>query len=399
MSRQVTLRVLAVLTAMAACQGYPTASSPYQVPPRPQLLLPRPYSPAAGPVPVLTADASTLAKLKKYTQAGLPLPPGGQVLLYQPGGPGTAPFLYAVKGNEKGEEEEEQGGGGTLSGLYNFFVNWWESTTQKPNEEGDPASSEMEPSKVSEGQGSSTETASANLESFDEDENTEPTSPAPVPADPKQPEQKLFLIGQPQFFGNYDALKNPEIVKELGSKNPFPHVLLANGPQPFAWPNKYAPVHHGSPGKAAAEFQKLLAGSALTRAGDGDSVVVDALRARPHAASSGSDGEDSDSDSEDSDSDSEGVGAAQAEPAVAQVRPQAIALAGPSGVAAAAPVGTAVVGRGGLAVAAPSATAVAGPSGGEPPLVVPASRAKHPTHPAYHRFLERADDEDYSYSA
>ncbi|KAL1496982.1 hypothetical protein ABEB36_008020 [Hypothenemus hampei] len=50
----------------------------------------------------------------------------------------------------------------------------------------------------------------------------------------------------------------------------------------------------------------------------------------------------------------------ESEPSMAQVGPQATAIAGPGGVAGSSPRGTAIVGKGGTAVASPQATAVAG---------------------------------------
>lgn len=71
-----------------------------------------------------------------------------------------------------------------------------------------------------------------------------------------------------------------------------------------------------------------------------------------------------------------------------QVKPQAIALAGPGGVAAAAPVGTALVGPGGMALSAPSATAVAGPQSASAIAVPSANTAAHNAD-AYKKWLSK----------
>ncbi|XP_034238957.1 uncharacterized protein KIAA0754-like isoform X2 [Thrips palmi] len=74
---------------------------------------------------------------------------------------------------------------------------------------------------------------------------------------------------------------------------------------------------------------------------------------------------------------------------IAQVKPQAIALAGPGGVAAAAPVGTALVGPGGMALSAPTATAVAGPAGGTPPIAVPSANTAAHNADAFRKWLSK----------
>lgn len=245
----------------------------------------------------------------------------------------------------------------------------------------------------------SSEKQSASLEKFDEDApSSKPTAPA-VPTFIPAPGQRFVVVGQPQFFGNFDALRNHAVRQELGTNGAVSSFLLlknqeviplasaANGKLQEEAGNSVAQV----PGASALEFQKFLSvakqrqtqddvanvafaplryqnvvyvarqppqqNPAASSAEDSASITVDALKIKSHVRKEGEEGAD----------DSEDIEANPPGPSVAQVTPQAIALAGPGGVASAAPRGTAVVGPGGLAMAAPSATAVAGPSGGAPP--------------------------------
>jgi hypothetical protein len=245
----------------------------------------------------------------------------------------------------------------------------------------------------------SLEQQSAALEKFDEDvPNPKPASPA-LPAFVPAPGQRFVVVGQPQFFGNFDALRNHAVQQGLTTNGAVSSFLLLKNQQiiPLASAaNGKLQEEAGNsvqvPGASALEFQRYLnaanqqpaqqdvtnVGSApvgyqnvvyvarqppqqnpaVSSADDSASITIEALKAKPHVRKE---------NEEATDADTEDVEANQPGPSVAQVKPQAIALAGPGGVAAAAPIGTALVGPGGLAVAAPSATAVAGPSGGAPP--------------------------------
>lgn len=264
----------------------------------------------------------------------------------------------------------------------------------------------------------SSEKQSASLEKFDEDApSSKPAAPA-VPTLIPAPGQRFVVVGQPQFFGNYDALRNHAVQQGLGTNGAVSSFLLlknqqviplasaANGKLQEEAGNSVAQV----PGASALEFQKFLSAAKqqqtqdVTNVGstplgyqnvvyvarqplqqnpiassaeDSASITVDALKIKPHVRKEGEEGAD----------DAEDVEANPPGPSVAQVKPQAIALAGPGGVAAAAPVGTALVGPGGLAVAAPSATAVAGPSGGAPPPLGAHASAALNSPAAYKAYL------------
>ena len=241
---------------------------------------------------------------------------------------------------------------------------------------------------------------SASLEKFDEDAPN-PNSPSlPRPSLVPVPGQRFVVVGQPQFFGNFDALRNHAVQQGLGTNGAVSSFLLLKNQQviPLASAaNGQFQEEAGSsvahvPGASALEFQRYLSvtkqqqpqedvtnvGSApigyqnvvyvarqppqqipvVSSAEDPASITIEAMKAKPHVRKENEEG---------ADADTEDVEANPPGPSVDQVKPQAIALAGPGGVAAAAPIGTALVGPGGLAVAAPSATAVAGPSGGAPP--------------------------------
>jgi hypothetical protein len=240
---------------------------------------------------------------------------------------------------------------------------------------------------------------SASLEKFDEDgPNPNPESPA-LPTLVPVPGQRFVVVGQPQFFGNFDALRNPAVQQGLGSSGAVSSFLLLKNQQviPLASAaneklQEEAVNSVQVPGTSALEFHKYLSAgkqqqteqdvtnlgsapvgyqnvvyvarqppqqdAAVSSGEDSASITIDALKAKPHVRNENEEG---------AEPDTEDVEANPPGPSVAQVKPQAIALAGPGGVAAAAPIGTALVGPGGLAVAAPSATAVAGPSGGAPP--------------------------------
>lgn len=242
----------------------------------------------------------------------------------------------------------------------------------------------------------SSEQQSASLEKFDEDTPTPkpetPSIPALVPA---APGQRFVVVGQPQFFGNFDALRNHAVQQGLSTNGAVSSFLLLKNQQVVP----VASAANGKlqddaqvPGASALEFQRFLGVSkqqqaqqdvtnvgstplayqnvvyvarqppqhnpAASPAEDSASITVDAVKVKPHVRKESEGGINEDA---------EDVEANPAGPSVAQVKPQAIALSGPGGVAAAAPTGTALVGPGGLAVAAPSATAIAGPSGGAPP--------------------------------
>ncbi|XP_066999517.2 uncharacterized protein [Anabrus simplex] len=257
-----------------------------------------------------------------------------------------------------------------------------DSTTASPGDQ--PANAPVDNSKP--GQGSP-----AKLEELEPASPAMPAAPAPAPAPDSvasSPDQR-FILGQPQYYGTYEGLKRLG-VKNLGNKGVIPNFLLVRGSPG---------VHHlgGKPepekikdlsnaGTAALAFQRYLEEQRQVASGadhaaheiqkyleqqkladsssDLGSIVVNADR---RGGTKKDDGE-AEEDGEDIEANNPHG------PSVAQVKPQAIALAGPGGVAASAPVGTALVGPGGLAVAAPAATAVAGPSGGAPPVVAPAQR-------------------------
>lgn len=241
---------------------------------------------------------------------------------------------------------------------------------------------------------------SASLEKFDEDTPSPkpavPVLPAFVPA---APGQRFVVVGQPQFFGNFDALRNHAVQQGLSTNGAVSSFLLLKNQQGIPLVSKANAKFQQAgnsvvevPGTSALEFQRYLSAAkqqqeqqdvasvgsaplgyqkvvyvarqppehnpAASSGEDSASITIDAVKGKPHVRKEGEDG---------TNEDTENVEANPPGPSVAQVKPQAIALAGPGGVAAAAPVGTALVGPGGLAVAAPSATAVAGPSGGAPP--------------------------------
>lgn len=251
-----------------------------------------------------------------------------------------------------------------------------------------------------EGKPESSGQQTASLEKFDEDAPSPkpavPVLPAFVPA---APGQRFVIVGQPQFFGNFDALRNHAVQQGLSTNGAVSNFLLLRNQQfiPLVSEVKGKIQEAGDsvaevPGASALEFQRYLnaakqqqaqqdvatVGSAplgyqkvvyvarqpveqnpaVSSGEDAASITIEALKGKPHLRKEGEDG---------SNEDTEDIEANPPGPSVAQVKPQAIALAGPGGVAAAAPIGTALVGPGGLAVAAPSATAVAGPSGGAPP--------------------------------
>ncbi|XP_046980041.1 skin secretory protein xP2-like [Schistocerca americana] len=246
--------------------------------------------------------------------------------------------------------------------------------------------------------------APARLEDLDEglppaEQPQQPgLSPLPLPLSPlaPRPGQKFVLVGQPQFFGNYDVLR------QLGLQNIGTRGLLAGGaaltPAALLPPRhlggKPAPekLQQRQPADAAPAVPEAAAPAAADSSDSGfqrysQQGALLSQRLRDIAASSGdSTASDESGSSEEKPTESEDaeqvVGADPPGPSVAQVKPQALALAGPGGVAAAAPMGTALVGPGGLAVAAPAATAIAGPAGGTPPIgIVPASQA-------YKQYLE-----------
>jgi hypothetical protein len=277
-----------------------------------------------------------------------------------------------------------------------------------------------QPIKVVDAQASSSadssDKQSASLEEFDEDvPSSKPAAPN-VPTLIPVPGQRFVVVGQPQFFGNFDALRNHAVQQGLGTNGAVSSFLLlknqqviplasaANGKLQEEADNPEAQV----PGVSALEFQKFLSvakqqqpqqdifGSvplgyrnvvyvarqppqqnpAASLAEDSASITVDALKTKSHVRKEGEEADDA-----------EDVEANPPGPSVAQVKPQAIALAGPGGVAAAAPIGTALVGPGGLAVAAPSATAVAGPSGGAPPPAESHASAALSSPAAYKAYL------------
>ncbi|PSN35582.1 hypothetical protein C0J52_24404 [Blattella germanica] len=313
--------------------------------------------------------------------------------------PGANPVLYVTRaeGDNKpekpgSEEEGSGGGGGVIDNFVNFVFGFVPSnpfqgitggaTTPKPEE---PTTTKPE----------------KDEKKFDEDE-----PPKNVPLIPS-PGQRFVVIGQPQFFGNYDAFRNHAVQQNLGTGGAVSSFLLLKN-------QDVVPLASAANGKVQEEPEKVVPGASalefqryinavkeqqqqqdqqqnvvyvarqpiqpnipfhyLHRDDDRASVTVDALKVRPNK-------KEGDEDSEDA----EDVEANPPGPSVAQVKPQAIALAGPGGMAAAAPVGTAVVGPEGIAVAAPHATAVAGPSGGPPTGAHPSSALSSPA--AYKAYL------------
>jgi len=251
-----------------------------------------------------------------------------------------------------------------------------------------------------EGQREGSGQQSASLEKFDEDAPSPkpavPLLPAFVPA---APGQRFVVVGQPQFFGNFDALRNHAVQQGLSTNGAVSSFLLLKNQQAIPVVSDVKEKFQEAsdsvaeiPGASAQEFQRYLSAAkqqqvqqdvatvgsaplgyqkvvyvarqpieqnpAASAGEDSASITIEALKGKPHMRKEGEDGNNEDT---------EDIEANPPGPSVAQVKPQAIALAGPGGVAAAAPIGTALVGPGGLAVAAPSATAVAGPSGGAPP--------------------------------
>lgn len=278
----------------------------------------------------------------------------------------------------------------------------------------------MQPIKLVEGQSESSGQHSASLEKFDEEAPSPkpavPVLPALVPAGPGQ---RFVAVAQPQFFGNFDALRNHAVQEGLSTNGAVSSFLLLKNQQviPLASEANGKFQEAGNsvgevPGASALEFQRYLSvakqqqaqqdvasvdsapfgyqkviyvarqppeqNPAASFGEDSASITIEALKGKPHVRKEGEDG---------THEDTEDVEANPPGPSVAQVKPQAIALAGPGGVAAAAPIGTALVGPGGLAVAAPSATAVAGPSGGAPPPAGTQASAALSSPAAYKAYL------------
>ncbi|RZF35795.1 hypothetical protein LSTR_LSTR009211 [Laodelphax striatellus] len=196
------------------------------------------------------------------------------------------------------------------------------------------------------------------------------------------PQQKLVLVGQPQFFGHYAALQkaNPVSLPSATNGAISSFLLLRNGVNAQQVADEPV-VSADGPGSAALAYHKLLVLSKqqkdrerMTAAPSAEhaSVTVDAKETASNSSSAESGNEDSENVES---SEHEEVG-----PSIAQAKPQAISLAGPGGVAAAAPVGTALVGPGGMALSAPHATAVAGPTQGAPISIAPAANKAAKTY-------------------
>ncbi|KAL0266422.1 UNVERIFIED_CONTAM: hypothetical protein PYX00_008958 [Menopon gallinae] len=160
------------------------------------------------------------------------------------------------------------------------------------------------------------------------------------------------------FFGNFNNIKLRKMnFKENPAANPplggvmSNYVLLRNRPDYQSFIPFSAEEESSAPTpKEPPVSKRQIADSTDTD----DTVVINAEN--PHSVKMNDD-ESRDQMTDENGEDDED------QPAVAQSKPAAIALAGPGGVAQASPVGTALVGPGGLAVAAPSGTAVAGPAG------------------------------------
>ena len=117
-----------------------------------------------------------------------------------------------------------------------------------------------------EGQPESSGQQSASLEKFDED------APSPKPAVPflpafvpAAPGQRFVVVGQPQFFGNFDALRNHAVHQGLSTNGAVSSFLLLKNQQVIPLVsevngkfqeagNSVAEV----PGASALDFQRYL---------------------------------------------------------------------------------------------------------------------------------------------
>ncbi|XP_053689138.1 uncharacterized protein LOC128738203 [Sabethes cyaneus] len=189
-----------------------------------------------------------------------------------------------------------------------------------------------------------------------------------------------ILSGAPQFYGNFDALRNP--LSPIFSLQPLQAIharansdIQAEDDQQRLQPQivtslaPIAPV----PAPVPAQLKNDLLEShpdkihaTWARSLDEESTPEPQQQELPQIQGRSQQDEDENgqnlpqADMDESKKEDREESRSSHEPSVAAVKPAGLAIAGSSGLAASAPTGTAIAGKKGLALASPSATSVAG---------------------------------------
>lgn len=212
----------------------------------------------------------------------------------------------------------------------------------------------------------STSTESSKIEQqfqFEKDAETIPMRETPAATMPMQMLDKKYYIlsGQPQFYGNFDAFRNPifsvqtlQPIRARAALNKEDQPILQSRGNELVQLQPFAPV---VPLQAGVPLQ--------LRSGIDQPIVGDAPAVRPASFEARSQFDDPSPMNQPEASMKEEPSKPMPstlsdDPSVASTKPAAIAISGEGGLASASPSGTSIVGKEGLALSAPQAIAVSG---------------------------------------
>lgn len=199
---------------------------------------------------------------------------------------------------------------------------------------------------------------------FEKDAETIPMRETPAATMPMSMLDKKYYIlsGQPQFYGNFDAFRNPifsvqtlQPIRARAALNKEDQpILQSRGNEQIVQLQPFAPV---VPLQAGVKLQ--------LRSGIDQPIVGEAPAVRPASFEARSQFDDPSPMNQPESSMKEEASKPMPstlsdDPSVASTKPAAIAISGEGGLASASPSGTSIVGKEGLALSAPQAIAVSG---------------------------------------
>lgn len=179
-----------------------------------------------------------------------------------------------------------------------------------------------------------------------------PASTMPMPMPMPMLDKKYYILsGQPQFYGNFDAFRNPifsvqtlQPLRARSSLNNEESIQL----QPFA---PIVPLQAGVPLQLRSGIDQPIGEEAR-------SVIPVSFEGRSQLADSSSMNQPESDMKEEPNKPM--LTTLSDDPSVAQTKPTGIAISGEGGLASSSPSGTSIVGKEGLALSAPQAIAVSG---------------------------------------
>lgn len=200
------------------------------------------------------------------------------------------------------------------------------------------------------------EEAPIKSQQFEKDAEIIPMNETPASTMPMPMLDKKFYIlsGQPQFYGNFDAFRNPifsvqtlQPIRARASLNQAEQPILQSRANELVQLQPFAPLQAGVPLQLRSGIdQPILSETAVTP------VRIEGRSQFDEPSPM--------NQPETSMKDEPMLTTLSDDPSVASTKPTGIAIAGEGGLASSSPSGTSIVGKEGLALTAPHAIAVSG---------------------------------------